>query len=273
MSDPTPIPMFLTCPFCGTRHIDEGEFATKVHHTHSCQSCGLTWRPAIAPTVGVAFLPGSKNETPEASEPSAESPASVPYPGRRAIWLAKKGLDALATLAERQRSAMPQALIVDKAAPPAEPVPQRCGWCGAYDNNHHGYHGPDSPLLPPKSEPAGARDALPEGWHIEDGVAHGPENIEVSLPDDQSVRVRFEGRHSSTLNGIPAAVLRALLGGAPRAAGAPDVARALELLRVAVDLELQEAIDKDRVPRWRELALTNVDGILELAGSPPRSKE
>ena len=56
-----PIPMYLTCPKCNARHIDEGEFATKLHHTHSCQSCGLTWRPAVVTTVGVAFLPGFKN--------------------------------------------------------------------------------------------------------------------------------------------------------------------------------------------------------------------
>lgn len=54
-------PMLLWCPTCHTRHIDEGEFATKAHHTHACQSCGMVWRPAIAPTVGVAFLPGFKN--------------------------------------------------------------------------------------------------------------------------------------------------------------------------------------------------------------------
>ncbi len=59
-----PIPMFLTCPMCGKRHIDEGEFATREHHTHACQGCGLTWRPAIVPTVGVQFLPGFKNKEP-----------------------------------------------------------------------------------------------------------------------------------------------------------------------------------------------------------------
>jgi hypothetical protein len=58
---PAPIPMFLTCPMCNTRHIDEGEFATKSHHTHSCQTCGLTWRPAVVPTVGVQYLPGFKD--------------------------------------------------------------------------------------------------------------------------------------------------------------------------------------------------------------------
>ncbi len=57
-----PIPMYLTCPKCSERHIDEGDFRTKPHHTHSCQHCGLTWRPAIVHTVGVEFLPGFKND-------------------------------------------------------------------------------------------------------------------------------------------------------------------------------------------------------------------
>jgi len=64
-----PVPMLLTCPACNARHIDEGEFATKVHHTHSCQHCGMTWRPAVVATVGVRFLPGFKN-----AEPSVERP-------------------------------------------------------------------------------------------------------------------------------------------------------------------------------------------------------
>lgn len=59
---PVPIPMLIWCPECGERHIDEGEFATKSHHTHACQGCGHVWRPAIVPTVGVRFLPGFKNE-------------------------------------------------------------------------------------------------------------------------------------------------------------------------------------------------------------------
>jgi rubredoxin len=55
------LPLILHCPLCHARHIDEGEFATKAHHTHACQSCGHVWRPAIAATVGVQFLPGFKN--------------------------------------------------------------------------------------------------------------------------------------------------------------------------------------------------------------------
>ncbi len=57
-----PIPMRLHCPECGELHIDKGDFATKVHHTHACQYCGGVWRPAVVPTVGVRFLPGFKNE-------------------------------------------------------------------------------------------------------------------------------------------------------------------------------------------------------------------
>jgi predicted RNA-binding Zn-ribbon protein involved in translation (DUF1610 family) len=56
-----PISMLLWCPACGERHIDSGEFATKRHHTHACQSCGVVWRPALVDTVGVQFLPGFKN--------------------------------------------------------------------------------------------------------------------------------------------------------------------------------------------------------------------
>lgn len=53
-----PIPMRLTCPECGGLHVDRGEFATRRHHTHACQHCGMVWRPAVCDTVGVQFLPG-----------------------------------------------------------------------------------------------------------------------------------------------------------------------------------------------------------------------
>lgn len=55
------IPMLLSCPCCHARHIDTGTFAVKQHHTHACQFCGVTWRPAIVDTVGVQFLPGFKD--------------------------------------------------------------------------------------------------------------------------------------------------------------------------------------------------------------------
>lgn len=56
-----PIPMLLFCPECWKRHVDQGEFATKHHHTHACQYCGHVWRPAIVATVGVQFLPGFRD--------------------------------------------------------------------------------------------------------------------------------------------------------------------------------------------------------------------
>lgn len=62
VSDSVPIPILLWCPECGGRHVDVGEFAFKPHHTHSCQHCGMTWRPAVVDTCGVQFLPGFKNE-------------------------------------------------------------------------------------------------------------------------------------------------------------------------------------------------------------------
>jgi rubredoxin len=57
------IPMILHCPECGLRHIDEGEFAERAHHTHACQGCGLVWRPAKVNTHGVRFLPGYASES------------------------------------------------------------------------------------------------------------------------------------------------------------------------------------------------------------------
>jgi len=55
------VPLLLTCPLCGFRHVDEGEMATRLHHTHECYSCGMTWRPAMVSTVGVRHLPGFRN--------------------------------------------------------------------------------------------------------------------------------------------------------------------------------------------------------------------
>jgi rubredoxin len=59
----SPVPMLLWCPSCRMRHIDVGLFAEHPHHTHACQGCGMVWRPALGPTVGVKYLPGFKDET------------------------------------------------------------------------------------------------------------------------------------------------------------------------------------------------------------------
>lgn len=50
---PSPISVNLACPECGAPHIDEGEWATRPHKTHQCQSCKHEWRPFEYPTVGV----------------------------------------------------------------------------------------------------------------------------------------------------------------------------------------------------------------------------
>lgn len=60
--EPAPVPLILTCIACGGRHVDTGVWATRRHHTHACQHCGVTWRPAVEDTVGVQFLPGFKDE-------------------------------------------------------------------------------------------------------------------------------------------------------------------------------------------------------------------
>lgn len=70
-----PIPMLLWCPECKARHIDavaaDGtDWSKKLHHTHSCQTCGHVWRPCLLDTIGVQFLPGFKNnEVPAEPDP------------------------------------------------------------------------------------------------------------------------------------------------------------------------------------------------------------
>lgn len=53
----TPIPMLLFCPKCRTQHVDapepEREWTNPPHKSHLCHGCGLIWRPADVPTVGV----------------------------------------------------------------------------------------------------------------------------------------------------------------------------------------------------------------------------
>jgi len=125
---PSPIPMYLTCPKCNARHIDEGEFATKPHHTHSCQSCGLTWRPAVVPTVGVESLPGFKDEpTPQPSAqlkrpqgcqylPEIDDAGNLgdTYCGKPVKWVSCKPFDGTLTCDEHKC----------RCAKPIEPAPQ-----------------------------------------------------------------------------------------------------------------------------------------------------
>ena len=69
-----PIPMLLWCPACHQRHVDVA-LATKPHRDHACQHCGLTWRPAKIPTVGVQYLPGYK----DAPLPPKPRPGPLPH--------------------------------------------------------------------------------------------------------------------------------------------------------------------------------------------------
>jgi hypothetical protein len=57
----------LWCPWCGKRHADEGEFATREHHTHLCvedvhgAGCGMRWRLE-------AYVFGSPSDAPPGVE-------------------------------------------------------------------------------------------------------------------------------------------------------------------------------------------------------------
>lgn len=52
-SETKPVPLVLYCPECGAQHVDAGEWATRPHKTHQCQSCKAEWRPFLYATVGV----------------------------------------------------------------------------------------------------------------------------------------------------------------------------------------------------------------------------
>lgn len=117
-----PVPMVLHCPECRTRHVDVGEFATKVHHTHSCQGCGLTWRPAVVATVGVQFLPGFKNEEP--------ANVAAPPPVER-VGVATEPFDMLAALKAVMANPPPTPGVAPGILHTAMATTVTCGECGA----------------------------------------------------------------------------------------------------------------------------------------------
>ncbi|GEM_PF-1790519 len=53
-----PVPMVLYCPRCHVQHVDAPDERTPdwqnpPHRSHLCHGCGLIWRPADVPTIGV----------------------------------------------------------------------------------------------------------------------------------------------------------------------------------------------------------------------------
>jgi hypothetical protein len=131
-----PIPMRLPCEKCGVLHIDEGRFATEAHETHVCQGCGLAWKPARVPTVGVAFLPGYKNEAPTPKTDASAEANKIEQAAREADDV----LPGLGRLV-REGVLVPDPTLPDaaknKASPTAAPTPY-CGACGG--RNNMGYH-------------------------------------------------------------------------------------------------------------------------------------
>lgn len=65
-----PVPMVLHCPRCHLQHIDAPDERTPdwqnpTHRSHLCHGCGLIWRPADVPTIGVdSTRTAGKSDTP-----------------------------------------------------------------------------------------------------------------------------------------------------------------------------------------------------------------
>lgn len=88
-----PVPMVLHCPRCHLQHIDAPDERTPdwqnpPHRSHLCHGCGMIWRPADVPTIGVerTHTAGKK-----------DTPLTVPLPPpAQAV-----DLDKLRALADR----------------------------------------------------------------------------------------------------------------------------------------------------------------------------
>ncbi|MEW2894476.1 hypothetical protein [Stenotrophomonas maltophilia] len=71
-----PVPMVLHCPRCHVQHIDAPDERTPgwknpPHRSHLCHGCGLIWRPADVPTIGVERTQTTgKNDTPFTTPPA-----------------------------------------------------------------------------------------------------------------------------------------------------------------------------------------------------------
>lgn len=65
-----PVPMVLHCPRCHLQHIDAPDERTPdwqnpPHRSHLCHGCGLIWRPADVPTIGVeSTVTAGKSDSP-----------------------------------------------------------------------------------------------------------------------------------------------------------------------------------------------------------------
>jgi len=80
----SPVPVTIFCPECAVPHLDEGEWATRPHKTHQCQSCGHEWRPFPFATVGV------EHPRPATGEAVALHPRTVDLVDRFAAALKEK---------------------------------------------------------------------------------------------------------------------------------------------------------------------------------------
>jgi hypothetical protein len=77
------IQMILHCPKCGLQHIDAPDERTEgwtnpPHRSHLCHGCGHIWRPADAPTEGVAAIQTrGKNDSAPAQPVAAPEPVAL----------------------------------------------------------------------------------------------------------------------------------------------------------------------------------------------------
>lgn len=76
-----PVPMVLHCPRCHLQHIDAPDERTPdwknpPHRSHLCHGCGLIWRPADVPTIGVESTSTAGNSDTPFVAPTSTRPVA-----------------------------------------------------------------------------------------------------------------------------------------------------------------------------------------------------
>jgi hypothetical protein len=167
-----PIPMLLFCPDCAAQHVDAPEpgsgWTNPPHKSHTCHTCGIIWRPADVPTVGVAAI-GTKGGA-DTWDPSIRAEAGIVVALR-------------ATIAQRTEELAAARAVVGKLEAALKKV-GRCEMCGGEGKRYPTcYRCSDSTddHECPDSEPCRSCDATGARREIRDVLALVPADLRARV--------------------------------------------------------------------------------------------
>lgn len=140
LDKPLPVPMLLFCPRCSEQHIDlpnESQgWTNPPHATHTCQHCGLLWRPSNVETTGVANIPALENK--HVARIIASHPAHYQHHSATREWISTNDslpqFNTEVLIAFKDSSLPATAQLVRKAGNPGE-----VEWLYPHENRGDGY--------------------------------------------------------------------------------------------------------------------------------------